>query len=168
MESSEIVLSKLTVANEWWLRRIKLEKSLWLVRVLTALKAKRTTRLLAHHWRRQMKYESQQAQRIRAHGRVFLGYEGSLDCHGTAGRDTGAFCDAVFSRMAESFDFLRGQTSERVYYNIVMNHPSDFPLDHFKYCLAMRINQAATAVREWTIPCVLSASILLNIYLLAV
>ncbi|WVW37786.1 hypothetical protein Gekk315_00074 [Aeromonas phage Gekk3-15] len=164
MTYSKVTLPKLTIANEWLLRRIKLEKNLWLVRVLTFLRAKRLTHLIANHWRRQMEYEAQLARKIRAHGRIFLGYEGSLDCYGTAGRDSGAFCDAVFSRMSESFDFIRGHTSERIYFNIVMNHPSDFPLDHFKYSVAIRFRQATRIISDWAIPSALAASLMFNIY----
>lgn len=155
----------MNVVREWWLRRFRMEKHLWLLKVLIFLKSKRIADIAATHWNAQTKYELDYYKKMRGLGRLFLGYEGSLDCYGAPGRDSSEFHEAVFSRMAESLEFIAGRVSRRVHFEVVMNNPKSFPLDHLKYRILILAHKAIVAAKRWALPAYCAVSTATIIYL---
>ena len=71
-----------------------------------------------------------------SHSRLFLGYDGALDC---AGRDTDEFIADVGMRMAESAEFFMGRVAPRVEMSIAFDDPDRFPYQYVKWTTLLNI-----------------------------
>ena len=79
------------------------------------------------------------AKEMLSQSRLFIAYDGALEC---AGRDTDEFMADCMMRMSESAAFFMGEVSPRVEMSIAFDDPERFPYQYVKWTTLLNMYSA--------------------------
>lgn len=118
---------------------------------------------VSNHLSEQLAYNQEMTRKMWGMARIFMGYEGALEC---PGRDSEEFFDRVIRDMLEAELFFKGIVPPRVAMQIALNNPQKFPLDNLQARGRLLIVTALRATQKHGLKALLLASAAGNIYLL--